>query len=70
MHLSSKLLHTNTAVVCINVVKQKTKIMKALKVLAVVLLASFTYTAASAQVHHRRHYKKHHRHVVVRHHHM
>jgi hypothetical protein len=45
--------------------------MKALKVLAIVLLASFSYTAVSAQVmHHKMHRKMHHKkhHVVVVHH--
>jgi len=40
--------------------------MKALKVLAFVLLAVFSYSAVNAQPHHKRHYKRHHR--IVRHH--
>lgn len=43
--------------------------MKALKVLAIILLATFSFQAASAQVHHKRHHKRyHHKHRrVVRH---
>jgi hypothetical protein len=44
----------------------KNKIMKAVKVLAIVMLAVFSYTAVSASPvihHHRRHWRKHHRHM-------
>jgi hypothetical protein len=41
--------------------------MKALKVLIIVLLATFSYSALSAQsVHHKRYHKRHH---VAKHHH-
>jgi len=47
--------------------------MKTLKVLAVALVATFTVTAASAQMHRRHvivrhHHVVHHRHVVIHHH--
>jgi len=42
--------------------------MKALKILAVVLFATFIYTAASAQTHHRhRVVHRHHHHHIVHH---
>ncbi len=44
--------------------------MKTLKVLAIVLLATFGFTAANAQVVHHKHHKKHrrrHHHPVVVH---
>lgn len=34
--------------------------MKALKVLAVILLATFCFQSASAQIHHRKHKRRHH----------
>ena len=44
--------------------------MKALKALALVLLATFSYTAVNAQVHHRAHHKvvHHYRHHRIVHH--
>jgi len=47
--------------------------MKALKVLIIILLATFSFQAVNAQVHHRYH-KKHHKvirkhHRIVKHHH-
>ncbi|WP_262713293.1 hypothetical protein [Mucilaginibacter frigoritolerans] len=43
--------------------------MKAFKVLAIVLLAAFSFTAASARpVHHKKHYHRKHRPVVAKHH--
>lgn len=62
------------SVLSINTVKQlkittlnqsKLLIMKALKVLVIILLATFSFQAASAQVRH--HHKKYHK-VVRRHH--
>lgn len=45
--------------------------MKILKTLAILMVATFAFNAASAQVHHKKHHKKHHRHhhhaPVVRH---
>ena len=41
--------------------------MKAFKVLTILLLAMFGFSAANAQVHHRRSFHKRH-HVIVRHH--
>jgi len=41
--------------------------MKALKILAVVLFATFAYTTASAQTHHCRHVVHRHHHPVVHH---
>jgi len=38
--------------------------MKAIKVLVIVLLSSFVYSAAIAQPHHKPHFRKHH---VIRH---
>lgn len=44
--------------------------MKAVKVLAIVLIAMFSYNAVSAQtMHHKKHFKRHH-HRVVKHHHI
>lgn len=45
--------------------------MKVFKVLAVILLASFAFQAASAQVHHRRTLRVHHKrhHMMIRHNH-
>jgi hypothetical protein len=37
--------------------------MKALKVLSIILLATFSFTAANAQMH-RHHFVRHHHHII------